>query len=108
MVSRTSILETIPLVISDPPKLKSKSTIGIFEATFFHTRTFISSHPILSIIIFIFISIASYVAYRKRSLRRVNFGYNGGGILGNTNSGGFFRLDGKEGLLNGGSTGKVD
>jgi protein disulfide-isomerase len=38
----------------------------------------------------------------------------GGGILGygtgtgGSGGGGFFRLDGKEGLLNGGSTGKVD
>ncbi|KAH8691302.1 putative disulfide isomerase [Talaromyces proteolyticus] len=110
MVSRTSILETIPLVISDPPKLKSKSTIGLFEATFFHTRSFISNHPILSIIIFIVTIIASFVAYRKRSFRRSNFGYNNGGILGygNSSGGGFFKLDGKEGLLNGGSTGKVD
>ncbi|OKL57053.1 hypothetical protein UA08_07618 [Talaromyces atroroseus] len=112
--SRTSILETIPLVISDPPKLRSKSTIGFFEATFFHTRSFISSHPILSIIIFIVTFMIAFIGYRRRAFRRSNH-HHGGGILGyvtgtggSGGSGGFFRLDGKEGLLHGGSTGKVD
>lgn len=43
---------------------------------------------------------------------RSSFGSGGsGGILGygnGANGGGFFRLDGKEGFLNGGSAGKVD
>lgn len=111
MPSRTSILETIPLVISDPPKLRSRSTIGFFEATFFHTKSFISSHPILSIIIFVAFFITAFISYRKRVYRRSNLSYGGnhnGGILGYGGSGGFFRLDGKEGLLNGGSSDKVD
>ncbi|GAM37004.1 hypothetical protein TCE0_022r06548 [Talaromyces pinophilus] len=117
MPSRTSILETIPLVISDPPKLRSKSTIGFFEATFFHTWSFITNHPVWSAIILVISSIAAYIAHRRRILRRGVSGYGGstgGGILGygtgtgGNVGGGFFRLDGKEGLLNGGSAGKVD
>lgn len=107
MASRTSILETIPLVVSSPPKLSPKSTIGTFETFFFYTRSFISSHPIL---FFIFLGLTVAVATflgRGRLLRRGGLGR--GGILGNSNNGGgFFHLDGKEGFLNGGSTGKVD
>ncbi|EED20585.1 disulfide isomerase, putative [Talaromyces stipitatus ATCC 10500] len=114
MPSRTSILETIPLVISDPPKLRSKSTIGFFEATFFHTKSFITTHPIWSAIILVISSIAIFITNRRRLLRRglPTHGNNtSGGILGygaGTGGGGFFSLDSKEGLLNGGSTGKVD
>ncbi|KAJ5738804.1 hypothetical protein N7493_001959 [Penicillium malachiteum] len=107
MASRTSILETIPLVISSPSKLSPKSTIGTLETFFFYTRSFLGSHPIL---FFILLGLAVAVATifgRGRLLRRA--GLSRGGILGNSNgSGGFFHLDGKEGFLNGGSTGKVD
>lgn len=108
MASRTSILETIPLVISSPSKLSPKSTVGTFETFFFYTRSFISSHPIL---FFVFLGLTVAVATflgRGRLMRRSGLGR--GGILGNTNNGGggFFHLDGKEGFLNGGSTGKVD
>ncbi|KAJ5569717.1 uncharacterized protein N7459_009147 [Penicillium hispanicum] len=107
MASRTSILETIPLVIASPPKLSPKSTIGTFESFFFFTRSFLSSHPIL---FFIMLGITVTVATifgRGRLLRRSGLGR--GGILGNSNGGGgFFHLDGKEGFLNGGSAGKVD
>ncbi|KAL4912335.1 thioredoxin-like protein [Aspergillus aurantiobrunneus] len=105
MASRTSILETIPLVIANPPKLAPKSTIGTFESIFFVSHGFITGHPILFVIILV-ASIAgvTYVA-RGRALKR---GIRGGilGIAGN--AGGLLQLDGKEGLLNGGSTGKVD
>ncbi|KAL5343954.1 thioredoxin-like protein [Aspergillus crustosus] len=105
MASRTSILETIPLVIANPPKLTAKSTIGTFESIFFVSHTFITGHPILFVIILVVsIAGATYVA-RGRVLKR---GVRGGilGIAGN--AGGLLQLDGKEGLLNGGSTGKVD
>ncbi|KAL2834328.1 thioredoxin-like protein [Aspergillus cavernicola] len=105
MASRTSILETIPLVIANPAKLTPKSTIGTFESIFFVSHSFITGHPILFVIILIVsIAGATFVA-RGRALRR---GVRGGilGIAGN--AGGFLHLDGKEGLLNGGSTGKVD
>jgi protein disulfide-isomerase len=105
MASRTSILETIPLVISSPPKLAAKSTIGTFE-TFFYTRSFLSSHPILFFILLGITVAVAAIFGRGRLLRRS--GLARGGIIGNSNGGGFFHLDGKEGILNGGSTGKVD
>ncbi|KAF9893898.1 hypothetical protein FE257_010068 [Aspergillus nanangensis] len=104
MASRTSILETIPLVIANPPKLTPKSTVGTFESMFFFTRAFISEHTVLFIIILVSV-VAAAIVVRSRILRRAGRG----GILGVTGgTGGFFHLDGKEGLLNGGATGKVD
>lgn len=106
MPSRTSILETIPLIISNPPKLKSKSTVGRIESVFFHTRSFIKSHRLISLSVFaLFFAVVIYVV-RRRFLRRGSIGH--GGILGNGSGGGFLRLDGKEGLLSGVGTGKVD
>lgn len=105
MASRTSILETIPLVIANPPKLSPKSTVGSIESAFFFTRSFISDHPIIFVLLLI-ISVAA-VTFLARGRKRGALGR--GGILGAAgSSGGFFQLDGKEGLLNGGSTGKVD
>lgn len=105
MASRTSILETIPLIIYNPPKLVPKSTIGTFESIFFVSHSFITGHPIIFVILLIFtIAGATHLA-RGRNLQR---GVRGG-ILGiASNAGGLLQLDGKEGLLNGGSTGKVD
>lgn len=105
MASRTSILETIPLVVASPSKLSPKSTIGIFESIFFFTRSLLGSHPILFFIILGAVVAVATILGRGR-LRRSAVR---GGIIGNTNNnGGFFHLDGKEGFLNGGSTGKVD
>ncbi|KAJ5882068.1 uncharacterized protein N7529_000740 [Penicillium soppii] len=104
MASRTSILETIPLVIASPSKLSPKSTIGTFETIFFFARTLLSSHPILFFIILGAV-IALATAFGRGRLRR---SVPRGGIIGNANNGGFFHLDGKEGFLNGGSTDKVD
>lgn len=105
MASRTSILETIPLVIANPPKLTPKSTVGTLESAFFSTHSFISNHPIIFVILLtISIAAITLVARGKGSRRSGR-----GGILGaGGNNGGFFQLDGKEGLLNGGATGKVD
>lgn len=104
MTSRTSILETIPLVISSPAKLSPKSTIGTFETIFFSTRTLLSSHPILFFIILgVVITVAT--VFGRGRLRRDG---SRGGIIGNTTNGGFFQLDGKEGFLDGSSTDKVD
>lgn len=104
MASRTSILETIPLVIASPSKLSPKSTIGTFETIFFFARTLLSSHPILFFIVLGAV-IALATAFGRGRLRR---SVPRGGIIGNANNGGFFHLDGKEGFLNGGSTDKVD
>lgn len=106
MASRTSILETIPLVIANPSKLTPKSTVGTLEGAFFSTRSFISNHPIIFVIILIIsITAVTFVARGRVSKRAAR-----GGILGagGNNGAGFFQLDGKEGFLNGGTTGKVD
>ncbi|CAG8183446.1 unnamed protein product [Penicillium nalgiovense] len=105
MASRTSILETIPLVIASPSKLSPKSTIGTFETILFFTRSLLGSHPILFFVVLGAVVAVATIFGRGR-LRR---GAARGGIIGNTNNnGGFFQLDGKEGFLNGGSTDKVD
>lgn len=65
-----------------------------------------SDHPIISLIILAFVVAAAFVIGRRRNLRRG--GPSPWGILGYGNGGGFFRLDGKEGILSAGSTGKVD
>ena len=93
MASRTSILETIPKVVSSPPKIKPKSTIGAVEKFFFDLRGTISGHPFLSVglIMGIFVGLSLYGRGRMRKSR-----------------GGFFRLDEKDGLLGGSMGGKVD
>ncbi|CAL5869618.1 uncharacterized protein PFLUO_LOCUS3848 [Penicillium psychrofluorescens] len=106
MASRTSILETIPLVIASPPKLSPKSTVGTFESIFFLTRSSLGSRRLLFFVLVVVAVAAAVLFGRGRLLRRAGFGR--GGILGNPNGGGFFHLDGKEGLLNGASTDKVD
>lgn len=107
MASRTSILETIPQVIANPPKVKPKSTVGAVESTFFVTRSFIVDHPVIFFFLLTVFIVAVSLLARGRMVRRAA---GRGGILGNGGSGGpgFFHLDGKEGLLNGGATGKVD
>jgi protein disulfide-isomerase len=93
MASRTSILETLPKVISSPPALKPKSTIGSIQLLIFDIRGAIGSHKILSLVILIATVLFGLVILRRR-IRR--------------NKGGFFRLDEKDGLLGGGGNGKVD
>ncbi|KKZ66651.1 protein disulfide-isomerase [[Emmonsia] crescens] len=109
MPSRTSILETITQVISPSSRLKAKSTVGFFESMYFSTRSFIRNHPFLSVAIFFFALIFTYL-FTKGRLRR-NRGPGGllGTVTGSSGGGGFFHLDGKEGLLGGGNaSGKVD
>jgi protein disulfide-isomerase len=93
MASRTSILETIPKIISSPVKIKAKSTISNFEKFFFDIRSTISSHKYLSLGFALGVLVFG-VHYGRGRVRR--------------SRGGFFRLDGneKDGLL--GGTGKVD
>ncbi|KIN08602.1 hypothetical protein OIDMADRAFT_175379 [Oidiodendron maius Zn] len=93
MASRTSILETIPKVISSPPVLKPKSTIGSIQLLIFDIRGAISSHKIVSIVVIIVTLLFGLVLLRRR-IRR--------------NRGGFFRLDEKDSFLGGGGNGKVD
>jgi protein disulfide-isomerase len=93
MASRTSILETIPKVVSSPPKIHPKSTIGSIEKFFFNVRGAISGHPFVSVGLIIGI-VVGVLMYGKGRMRR--------------SRGGFFRLDEKDGLLGGSMDGKVD
>ncbi|XTI87921.1 putative disulfide isomerase [Cenococcum geophilum] len=98
--SRTSILETLSKVVASPPKISPKSTTGAIEHFFFQIRNACGSHPWLALGVFIGF-LASVSIWGKSRIRRGrNFG---------SNTGGFFQLDGKEGLLGGVSAnGKVD
>ena len=53
MPSRTSILETLPRVVSSPPRLTPKSTIGAFENIIFKIRNFGTYHPYYSFVFLI-------------------------------------------------------
>ena len=100
--SRTSILETIPKVISAPPKISSKSSTGAVQRVFFGFRGGLMGHPWLSLIGLVGVLIGVGVYRRGRT----------GGAAGKRRRGqssaSFFHLDGKEGLLNGGGYGKAD
>ena len=98
MPSRTSILETLPRIVANPPKLTPKSTIGAFENVFFQIRNFGTYHPWLSVVALIMSLVALFWVLKngatiKKTLSR--------------NSSGYFHLEGKEGLL-GMREGKAD
>lgn len=100
--SRTSILETLPRVIANPPKIAAKSTTSSFERFFFHLRNLWSHHPWLTTLGFL--GTAAVLYFVSKGRRR-------GRAFGST--GGYFQLDGdKGGLLGGfggaGTNGKVD
>ncbi|KAL8691423.1 MAG: hypothetical protein Q9224_004181 [Gallowayella concinna] len=96
--SRTSILETLPKVVSNPPQLSSTSTAGPIKHVFYRARGGMASHPILTIMLILGVVVGAY--WGKDRIRRSK------GLAGN---GGFFQLDGKEGWLSGnGPSGKAD
>lgn len=96
MPSRTSILETLPKVVANPPKLSSKSSTGIFQQIFYTLTGPFTSHPWISLGLMIGVALTVSV-WGKEIIKRTKRG-----------TGGFFHLDGKEGLLNGGGYGKAD
>ena len=96
MPSRTSILETLPKVVANPPKLSSKSSTGMFQQIFFTLTGPVTSHPWISLGMIIGFGISISI-WGKGRIRRSKSG-----------TGGFFHLEGKEGLLNGGGYGKAD
>ncbi|KAI9783512.1 MAG: hypothetical protein M1839_003682 [Geoglossum umbratile] len=100
--SRTAILETIPRVICNPPKIKPKSTITSLEVLFFQIRGAAYSHPLITLCLLIGAFGGGLWGRGRIKKGRLLTGFGGHG-------GGFFKLDGKEGLLGtGGSGGKVD
>ena len=98
MPSRTSILETLPRVVNNPPRLTPKSTIGTFENVIFQTRNFGTYHPYLSVIVLIGAVIGLLALLRNGPTIRKSL---------SRSSSGYFKLDGKEGLL-GAPNGKAD
>lgn len=94
--SRTSILETLPKVVANPPKLSSKSSAGIIKQVYFALTSPLASHPWVSLGLIIGVAI-SVSMWGKGRIRKTRGG-----------TGGFLHLDGKEGLLNGGGYGKAD
>lgn len=107
--SRTSILETIPRVVASPPKLTPKSTIGTVEHAFFTIRSFGSWHPYwaVGILVVAIIGLAGLLRRRMRGsgiklgLGSPGFSSGLGGGGGGGGGKGYFRLEGKEGLLGG-------
>ncbi|KAL8998653.1 MAG: hypothetical protein Q9169_002313 [Polycauliona sp. 2 TL-2023] len=96
--SRTSILETLPKVVSNPPQLSSRSTAGPIKHVFYQARGGMASHPFITIMLIIAAVVGAY--WSKDRIRRSR-AYSG--------NGGFFQLDGKEGWLGGnGPYGKAD
>ncbi|KAF2662661.1 hypothetical protein K491DRAFT_673153 [Lophiostoma macrostomum CBS 122681] len=95
--SRTSILETIGKVVKSPPQITAKSTTGRFTGIFYQVRGFCSGHPWVALGVAIGFLLAGSL-FGKSRMRRRTFG----------NTGGFFQLDGKEGLLGGAGGGKND
>jgi len=73
-------------------RLTPKSTIGTFENIFFQIRNFGTYHPYLSFTLLLAAIAALFAVLRNGTTIRKS--------LGQTN-GGYFHLDGREGLLGG-------
>ncbi|KAF2792183.1 thioredoxin-like protein [Melanomma pulvis-pyrius CBS 109.77] len=95
--SRFSILDTIAKVVSNPPKIKPKSSAGTFQHIYHVFSNFCTNHPWLSLGVAIGFLLTGSIFGRSR-MRRRTFG----------STGAFFQLDGKEALLGGGGLGKKD
>lgn len=90
--SRTSILETIPKVVANPPKIKPKLTISSFSKVFFDIKGAASEHSFLTMLFFVGIIGGVLITMRKKKRSR-----------------GFFNLDSEKNLgLLGGSAPKAD
>jgi protein disulfide-isomerase len=97
--SRTSILETLPKIVCNPPKLVPKSTISRFEKFFFVIGQVVSGHKWITAGVCSAVLLVGYMYGRGRMRRGKGFGMDTS----------FFHLDGKERLLGGvNSNGKVD
>ena len=102
--SRTSILETLPKIVSNPPKLSPKSTASFFGHIYFSLRRAFLAHRTLTVVSFVILLLAAILWFRGPSSRRHNRDGGAGGApftaerKGWGNTGGFFQLP-----LNGGS-----
>lgn len=91
-LSRAAILETIGKVTVNPPKIAPKSTTGSITGFFLAIRHFISSHPFLSLGLFVgfFTALALFGKRRRRSYGKGGFIHLGekDGLLGSMGNGG--------------------
>ncbi|KAK5144878.1 hypothetical protein LTR04_001448 [Oleoguttula sp. CCFEE 6159] len=105
--SRTSILETLPKIVASPPKIAPKSTTSQLGRFFFQLRGALSSHPLFALAILAGFAVG-VVVWVRRQVK------SGRALPAWGEKGGFFQLDGREGmgLLGGGGAGgaggKVD
>lgn len=88
--SRTSILETLGKITSNPSNIPAKSTTGSVSRFFFSISRFGSNHPLLAIGIVLGL-VLGVSLFGKSRMRRRNFG----------SAGSFFPLGEKDGLLGG-------
>jgi protein disulfide-isomerase len=86
--SRTSILETLPRVLANPPKISPKSSVSTLGTIFYKLKSAWNHHPWISFIVLIAFILGSFVGTRK--MRRRTWG-----------TGGFFNLDGENGAFGG-------
>lgn len=109
--SRVSILETLPKVVANPPKLSPKNKNSFFGHIAFKVRSGLAAHPLITVGVVLALLVGLGV-WGRGLIRKI------GGIGGLTagagrgfGSGGFFNLNNeKDGLLGGntGGQGKVD
>jgi protein disulfide-isomerase len=64
--SRTSILETLPRIVANPPKIPAKSTTNALGHLWWVIRGRVVGHPIMSLAFFIALSVAAVVYWRGR------------------------------------------
>lgn len=98
--SRVSILETLPKVVANPPKISPVNKNSFFGHIAFRIRSGLGAHPLVTLGVAIGVLIGLGV-WGRGAIRR-----HGSRTFG---SGGFFNLNEKDGLLgNTASSGKVD
>jgi protein disulfide-isomerase len=89
--------------VKQPGKIKPKSSIGGIHRFFFHLRVTIQHHPYFWLIVTVVLSLFALLYWRRKSGHGLSMSLPMWGDKG------YFKLDGKEGLLgNGGGNGKVD
>ncbi|KAF2762972.1 protein disulfide isomerase [Pseudovirgaria hyperparasitica] len=95
--SRTSISETLRSVTANPPKISPKSTSSPIMRVYYRFIRLFTKHPIIMGVAML-VSTVLGILYSRRARRGRTFGETGG----------YFNLSEKGGLLNGGTGGKTD
>jgi len=74
--SRTSILETLPRVVSNPPKIAAKSTTTALGHVWWVLRGAVWQHPIISAVFALgFLGVAAVLARRHVKMEKLSQGY---------------------------------